>query len=517
MDPPIIDDIWSDSQSASDDTNYMPDSQDPFAILEDGDEWVDADTYLQNNTQDMIFPGRSRRSDSVLTYDTAQEPEEDLGRRDEDRRVAVDVCSEMIRPPGSDESLDQIVNSIRDKCQEIEVIESRLAVLEKKIEKLISEYMQNSGITERFPLLYVTRGMELSYMFEMYTRGSQDPTKYPPRYHMVNYVGETGIDGGGLRMEFFGEVLTQLRELFDYIDTDTDSPRMYISDAPDAELVERLNAVSARDVPYTTEDLSMLYMLAGAMCQHAVLGMYSTGIPLSRALLTAMVTPDTGVSELQLATIYLIEAYISGKDQVEMTKQAAESLNEEFMETLVERSKNVYLLDNPDKAKYVSDFINGFGISGLLSKHDISQGELYEIIGGMPFSKPDYEEWWRTNVYFSDPLVKERFLELHLGHDRELIQYMRDTKPGMRDMPDNEILEIYHRNTLISIASTPVISKRLRISVTTSNVNGMFAHSCTNTLEVNKHWILSTSFSYGDVPWVSQADLTFMSRGYTSQ
>jgi hypothetical protein len=156
-------------------------------------------------------------------------------------------------------------------------------------------------------------------------------------------------------------------------------------------------------------------------------------------------------------------------------------------------------------------------MSVILAEHMVTPHELFEVIGGRPFSKRVYEDWWRSaeNVRFTEPAMRDRFLDFHLNHDAELIRYMKANKPELRGLTDDQILEEYHKNTLWNIASTPIPSWFLRITVASANVNGMYAHSCCNTLDVNPQWIMSTSFSEGDVPWITQADLTFMSRGYT--
>lgn len=456
-------------------------------------------------------------------YDTDEtDPGSDPIERDVQR--AVDVCSEMIRTPGNI-SLERVVEDIREKCVEIETMDSNVRRLQDRFDRMISEYKSSTNLTGNYPNTFlITRGRELAHMFDYY-ENAQNPTAYPINQHMVVFENEPGVDGGGLRTEFFTEVCAQMMELFAYINPESNDPRMYISMETDEEVLNKINGYGGKFKddgsgslePFTSEDLPKLYEMAGGMCQHATISKYSTGIPLSRALLTSMTSGDTGVTELQLGTIYLIEAYTGERDEVQRISQTAEYIDESFLETLVDRSKSVYLLDNPGKSRYISDFINGFHISRLLSTHNITPNELFDIIGGEPFSKDVYEAWWRSesNVSFTNRDMRARFLDLHLNHDQELISHMRETKPEMRTMTDNQILERYHQNTLRSIASVPTPSRQLRVFVTAANVNGMFAHSCCNTLDVNTRWLMNTTFSGGDIPWIIQADTTFMTRGYT--
>lgn len=445
------------------------------------------------------------------------EPEED---GEGDRQRAIDICSEMIR------DLPNIsLDDIRERCIDIEVMESNPRRLQARFDAMISEYISSNNIVGNYPYTFsVTRGNELAHMFKQYTRTTINPTSYPIDRHMVVYVNEPGVDGGGLRTEFFNEVCSQLKDLFGYINPESNNPRMYISTDPDTELIDRINTYGGKfkengvDLePFTVDDLPKLYELAGAMCQHATISKYSTGIPLSRALLTAMTSTDTGVTEIQLGTIYLIEAYTGTRDEVRVVAQTSEYMEEPFLETLISRSRGVYLLDNHLKSGYISDLINGFRISPLLSSYWVSPGDLHDVIGGSIFSKDVYERWWRSesNVTFPNRSIREKFLELHLGHDRELIQYMRDTKPEMSDMTDERILERYHQNVLRGITSVPTPSRHLKVFVVAADVNGMFPHSCCNTLDVNVDWLMSTSFSAGEIPWVVQVDATFMTRGYT--
>lgn len=499
-------DNWTDSDTDIGE-EWIPDSQDPYDF-----QWTDAEEFLED------LPAR----DDFWSDDTVESDDDDP-RGEEAQRDAIEACSRMINNP-QNRSLDVIVNEMREKCQEIEINECDLRRMGRRFTRFFSEYRRITRIRGDFPAYHVIRGKELAYIFETFSTEGPDPTTYPIGRHMVNYIGERGVDGGGLRMEFFSEVCNQLRGLFDYIHLEVDDPRMYISSIPDEEILDKINRHGGKFkedgsmVPFTTEDLPKLYRLAGGMCQHAAISSYSTGFALSRALLTAMVSHDTGVSELQLATIYLIEAYKTGKNELSNVSIISESFGETFLETITERSRDVYLLDNPDKRRYIADFINGFKISQLLSEHSFSANELFEIIGGRPFFKSEYEAWWRSesNVEFSDPELREKFLDLHLNHDQELVEYMRRTKTEMRDMTEDQILEIYHHNTLRSIAATPIISKRLKISVQSSNVVGLFPHTCNKILDVNREWLLGTTFSGGDFPWISQADASFMASGYTN-
>jgi hypothetical protein len=300
---------------------------------------------------------------------------------------------------------------------------------------------------------------------------------------------------------------------------------MYISKSSDEDLVKRLNDMggkfSSRNIfiPFTEEDLPRVYRFAGSMCMHATISKYSTGIPLSRALLAAMVSGDTGVSEHHLKTIYLIEAYVSGKNQVEMIKYVSDEIEEDFDQILRSQMMRAYVFESdPKKKEYLSEFVNGFGISSILSDHKVTLQELYDMIGGNIFSKREYESWWRSDlVSFSNTTLKTKFLDFHLNHDDELIQFMRDKKPELRDMSDSEILELYHKNTLWNIASTPTPTKYLKVIVQTGSVEGMFAHSCCNTLDINPEWFGTAQYSSGDVSWLEQADVTFMTRTYTRQ
>jgi hypothetical protein len=509
------DEFWLDD----DEDNWTPDGVLDTGFSLEGDNLsmgVEDDDYATDPEDEQDFTWTDATS-----YLGARGGHEVIleARREEDVRDSIEVCVSILQTQG-DRTVDELVGEMRKLCEEIEVRETRRDTLQTKFNRVNLEYSLRAP-PRAFPAFHVTRGRELAHMFDAFTGPAPLPTDYPLESHMVVYTGESGIDGGGLRREFFGEVCSQLRDLFDYIDLETTDPRMYISQVPDEEIVSRLNRRGGKidGTPFNVSDLPLLYKLAGGMCQHAAVGRYSTGIPISRALLTAMVSADTGVGELQLATIYLIEAYRMGRDEVRNTKLVADSIEEDFAGVLVERAREVYLLADPLKKNYVADFVSGFRIGDLLARYKISPGELHEVIGGRIFSKADYESFWREQVIFvGDEAVKRKFLDLHLGHDEELVSHLRLSDPRLRDMSDDEVLEIYHKNTLWSIASTPIPSRSLTISVYAgTNVEGLFAHSCSKTLDVNGPWILSASFSGGEVSWISQAEFQFMSRGYTRQ
>lgn len=330
----------------------------------------------------------------------------------------------------------------------------------------VLEILDSSYIPTQ-PTIKASGGDEFSILFKMYMECSQcegieyyysNPVMYPIEYHYVKYPNETGS-----KKMFFSRVCDSMMMLFDYVNPQIPSPRMFISNAPDHEIVERFNL--RLNTNYSIDDLPMLYMFAGSMCHHAVISGYSTGIPLSRMLTSLMVSKDAGIDKKHLKIISLIEHGGNRHDALD-----------------------IYTFRNsPQKRTFLEMFLRGVYIRDVLADHMVTYQELFNMICSETISKEMYQKWWATNAIFPNTPMKSKFLDYLFNHDSEIIRYTRMISLDDQ-IDDNVYIQEFHKNMLLNITGGLSPSSHQTVSVINSNVSNIRLSAYHTRVEVNPEW-----------------------------
>jgi hypothetical protein len=291
-------------------------------------------------------------------------------------------CESLFRAkPQSTVDFKKELDRFRDKCNKFDSKAPCNVYFPTQLASISALYSKLYPPPSRLPRLDTFRGGELVTCLENPNHVGLEHS----RSVFVRYLGESGIDAGGLTKEFYIQVCRQLKPLFSALNPTSRDPRMYISRLPDQQIIKRLN----RDIPsdkrqFTVADLPGLYTLAGRIFVDALLNNYSTELPLSRVLLGAMTSKDTSVKLSYVKTAYLMERDPdnSGYDPLDQIYLFDIDDPKESEASLDYVARSTFLLDpeNPKKA-YVADFINGFrSMSTILGIHKIIPSELFSRV-----------------------------------------------------------------------------------------------------------------------------------------
>jgi hypothetical protein len=354
----------------------------------------------------------------------------------------------------------------------------------------------------RSPAVIVRRGAELRALWDI--RESFMKTRFSL---FIRYENEPGIDQGGLTREFLVNCCVQAKTLFSYINEETLDPRMYLSDEQDRVIVDRLNTNLKEGERFKTEDLPELYNLVARLFVNAVLLNFSTEIPLSRLLLEAMTSGDTGVKKKLIRTIYIMETNYNMDMIYLYDKERA--VSEEYLD---EVSQSTYFLEeNHPKREYVGEFIRGFVSMGrILAFLRILPRELYAAICASNITRRTFENHFRRFVIYDiqDELdghveregvelnaLRDRFLDMLLNeqYQERLINKIKSL--GVEgiggDLSDERILELYYMQIAKSISGFNVLDDRkpLGIRFMKNSDTAIFAHTCFRRLDLSAELI----------------------------
>lgn len=436
---------------------------------------------------DDIFETPSRYISSNTDIQKSQPKEVSIQKRIRSPTNIIKMCSELI-----DEKVN--IETVRKRCIELEKFDDPdFDDMFKLIggDHIISVLgLIESSYIPTQPTIYAVSGKELALLLELETEALEEtgaeyfkskPLLYSISYNHVKY------DKGGIarKKEFFGNACRQIACLFDFVNPNVPSPRMYISIEPDSVIISRLNAISKHT--FSEKDLPLLYMIAGELCGHATISRYSTGIAFSRVLTSIMVSEDIGIDKESLRTIYMLEVFKGNEDDLDVKQHMYET----------------YMFENiPDKKIYLENFLRGFYIHKSLAKYGVTYNELHDIIGGGIFSKGDHEKWWDGSVRFPNTSFKQKFMDYIFSNDAVIVNYIKSYNS---DFGDLQAREYFYTTLLWKMTGALHPSGYIKAHVKTSDVETIRFQSYDNVIEINPGWFKEVDI----VTWMSQITKAF--------
>jgi antitoxin component YwqK of YwqJK toxin-antitoxin module len=379
------------------------------------------------------------------------------------------VCERIFDPASGTPDFRQRLQALKKDCYRVESIEPCNEYYQSVIEKIGREYRGRE-----LPSFLVTRGGELR---DVITGTLPMITDYERWY--IRFKDESGIDAGGLKRQLVLTLCKQIRPLFEYLNDKSSDPRMYISSEPDQTIVDKIGQ------GFTVGDLPVLYEFAGKVFANATINQYSTEIPLSRILLTAMVASDQGLERQNILMYYLLE---SDEEVLLETLYRKLPSDPEMVEEVVSDGANERYLfpGNPLKRSYIDSFINGFSeIGRKLAASKILPTELFVNVCPSNINEETFGEFLNTQVDFSmegnRPLPEE---------ERQLIIDTLTDKGGMLTGVLTTMTTVeFYKKLMKYWAETNVIDPSLQYSMRVyENVDYMFyPHTCGRTLDVNRN------------------------------
>lgn len=320
-------------------------------------------------------------------------------------------CAEVFRVGGANPEgvFKDKIEEYKMKCKDMEEIQNCRNYIADVSEYINTLAFVNRNIRGRIGI-NVTRGDELLSALENIKNMDIPFGKF-----FVKYSGERGIDAGGPAKDFLMAVVRQIRPLFEYVNLETEDKRMYISSAPDEDIIEAINEnlITKR---LTTGDLPELYKLAGVICKSAVINGYSTEIPLSRVLLTIMTSGDMGIDVDAVTSAFILEGKYKLDDYINLENDVYEGFIEE---SALEK----YLISNEPKRAYIDMFAKGFSkMSQILRFMKVAAHELFVAICGSKITIESFESFLtnRASVKFgySEPVFSV------IKDERGLVHYV---------------------------------------------------------------------------------------------
>lgn len=275
----------------------------------------------------------------------------------------------------------------------------------------------------------------------------------------------------------------QILPLFEIVNPRSEDPRLYISSQTDQDVVNKINeSMPVKDM-FTTDELGQLYNLAGRIFANAFLNNYSTELPLSRVLLNAMVSGDTGVDESQLLVCYALE----------------HDLQEEGSEVRDEESalRQYMVLPDEPKRECVGDFIRGFmPLSSRLNKYHVHVSELYHQVCGFNVDAVLFTAFLvkKVDLVNFSLAARGQFLDVLNNEDGMLLRMLRDRYPDGRT--DVRRVNDFYTKLLIYWSSHSIIDRLKKYAVVLTDMDSVADFSvelCSNILLVNERFLQSSS------------------------
>ena len=392
----------------------------------------------------------------------------------------IPICNRIFKPnPSSSSEFKQTIIQLKEECETLESTVDCNDYYERCRRGILKE--ADTMITSKFPTIETTRGGELSTLFG---RGISLFSNIDKMF--VKFKGERGIDDGGLRRQFVLNICEQLRPLFEYLNQGGTDPRMYISRKPDQEIIDKIGQ------GFKLENLLLIYEFAGALFGHAVINEYSTEIPLSRLMLSAMVSEDSGVSTQDLMTYYLLEN--DTDDAMDRMYQMAPTSPEYVEEFIKDTASERYLFENlsgkahPGKV-YMDAFINGFvDVSEYLSVLNITPGELFRNVCKTNITPEKFKDFLERIVVFDEigPVNKQFVIDTLSNKDEVLYNFLKE-KVGEGEVSRDQLLVDFYKGLLKYWSESNVIdsSQPYTIKGTSIIPADFFPHTCSYTMDIN--------------------------------
>ena len=457
-------------------------------------------------------------------------------------------CRQIFAPkPQSSKEFKENLLVFRDLCNQAESQPPCKQYLDDMHGYIVGLY--NAAFTNsasRLPTLNTVRGMEL---FAAYENVAEHVGVSHDRVY-VRYANEPGIDAGGLRKEFYVNVCRQMRPLFSYINPGGDDPRMYISDAPNSEIIRALNEGFRENQGYDEFgewDLNLLYYMAGKMFADAFINRYSTELPLSRVLLSTMLSKDLGVSVEAMKTAYLMEQEVDDfLERLYFYNMDNPKESEDELDTLaIDR----YFGDSQNpKFQYVSNFIQGFSsMTKVLNVFHLTIQELFSTVCSSNVTREAFENYIRSPATSfiltyridddtsssemitatSDPLysrLKDKLLRFLFEDTDNLVSllHMNFEEQFPRDLSKTQTLIRYYQLVIEGITNLNVLDTRKKITFRFVGVSQAYAarttqidfhvHNCFDEVEISTAWFERTDLQ----EWLLVSNGAFLDKKYSS-
>jgi hypothetical protein len=456
-------------------------------------------------------------------------------------------CKELFASkPQSTEEFKTDLGKFIARCTELDAeppCKEYLTIMKASIVNLYVYSFLDYNWQVGLPTMVTRRGIELFTAFENMDR----QVAVPHSYVYVRYENEPGIDAGGLRKEFYVNVCRQMKPLFSFLNPGASDPRMYISDAPKADIITALNRGVRPDMKVTLfdeDDLQPLYYLAGKMFADAFVNGYSTEIPLSRALLAAMVTDDGGVDLSYLKTAYLMEQ--GSADPLENLYFYDMDHPRDSEEVLEDLAIERYFADKKDpRFTYVRNFVRGFSSMGrVLNVFNITPKELFSSVCSTNVTRELFENYIKSSItiylhttkYSDGSETKARRIERDGSPYRPLVLKLWDflfNRPEdlatalkmnfpeqfPRNQTTNSTLVRYYQLVLEGITNLNVldVTKELTFDFfqpapTTQVVTQISIHNCFDSIEISIPWFTNIDLE----GWVVVTTGGFLEKKYTT-
>jgi antitoxin component YwqK of YwqJK toxin-antitoxin module len=394
----------------------------------------------------------------------------------------IPICKRIFKPnPLSSEDFKNVVRELQESCFQLETEQSCNRYYKNSIYSIAADIRKQRT---QVPSLTVVRGKELIYAVAR----KQNMFSFIDDWY-INYSGERGIDDGGLRREFVTTLCDQIRPLFEYLNQGGTDPRMYISRKPDQEIIDKIGQ------GFKLENLLLIYEFAGALFGHAVINEYSTEIPLSRLMLSAMVSEDSGVSTQDLMTYYLLEN--DTDDAMDRMYQMAPTSPEYVEEFIKDTASERYLFENlsgkahPGKV-YMDAFIGGFKRVGqYLARFKILTTELFRNVCKTNITPEKFGEFISQKVTFQgevdeDDEIVDFVIDTLSNKDDVLYDFLRSKSTDSTLSRDSILVEFYKKLLRFWSGSSVIDdSAKYYIDFNSISLAEFFPHTCALQLDIN--------------------------------
>jgi len=383
----------------------------------------------------------------------------------------IPVCERIFTPKAGTEEFQQRLRELKTQCYQVESQEPCNDYYQKAVERIMMQYQ---GVEN--PSVKVTRGRELSSVIEQ----SLPMITGLGGWYII-FEGERGIDAGGLRRQLVMTLCEQIRPLFGYLNEKSGDPRVYISNEPDQTIVDNIGQ------GFTVNDLPVLYEFAGKLFANAVLNQYSTELPLSRTLLTAMVTPDQGMERQNVLMYYLLEA--DEEDVLDKYYSMLPTDPQMVEDVVTEGAYQRYLFpSNPLKRSYVDKFINGFSEMGQkLALFKVLPTELFINVCSSNINVETMRDFLRNQVSFTVGDTQRLPEQDQQGVINALTDEGGTLTSLLSGLTKPMTLEDFYRKLMRYWAEVNVIhpSRTYFIRVYRNVDFQFYPHTCARTIDVN--------------------------------
>jgi hypothetical protein len=321
------------------------------------EEWYYYDELHRENGPALIEYNEAGERLSVEFYINGEEIEQ----RDKPRDYPdSETCSETLKPLTSNsQDMRTVLSGLMESCKATEA-----PVDEAYLDKIRNRLQLQFGMQQNCVRINTRQGKELLDSVKSRTKLliHQDDLN-------VYYVGEEGVDAGGLRRQFVTNALkTAKNVLFNQMSVKSDLvgvvPRMYISRASDEDILREIGGINVFN----------LYETTGALFAHAILNNMNTDIPLSRYILWLMTMKQPPADSL---LYYLLDTAETVESKL---GKLPEDMVEEYEEYLRETASEEYRGISDVSLRRLKAFLKGASpLTNVFQQMNVTPSELFAL------------------------------------------------------------------------------------------------------------------------------------------